>query len=116
MSSISPLLRATRSIAPMPPQAIPWTRSASSYWMLLAAIIGHLDRAGAILDAFEDSTLAFPQFVEEIMFHSKASVAWSSEDVLTPLLFQEHRRFSSLFLTKSTLTDDLTRLVQPCLE
>ena len=99
MSSISPLLRATRSMAPMPPQAIPWTRSASSYWMLLAAIIGRFSiRAGAILDAFEDSTLAFPQFVEGIRFHSKASVAWSSEDVLTPLLFQEHRRFSSLFL------------------
>ena len=54
--------------------------------------------AGSILDAFENSTLAFPQFVEEIRFHSKASLAWSSEDVFTPLLFQKHRGFSSLFL------------------
>jgi hypothetical protein len=54
-------------------------------------------RAGSILDAFENSTLAFPKFVEEIRFHSKASVAWSSEDVLTPPLFQKLRGFSSLF-------------------
>ena len=54
-------------------------------------------RTGTILDAFEDSPLALPQFVEDSRFHSKASVAWNSEDVLTPPLFQKHRGFSSFF-------------------
>ena len=67
-------LAATSRIAPMPPQAIPYPIG-QFVLDVAAAIIGDFDPAGAILDAFEDSTLAFPQFVEEIRFHSKASVA-----------------------------------------
>ena len=37
--------------------------------------------AGSVLDAAEDSALALPERVEDIGFHSKASVAWNSEDV-----------------------------------
>jgi hypothetical protein len=36
---------------------------------------------GPVLDALEDSALALPERVEDIRFHSKASVAWKSEDV-----------------------------------
>ena len=36
---------------------------------------------GTILDATENSSLALPQLVEDIGIHSKASVAWNSEDV-----------------------------------
>ena len=36
---------------------------------------------GTILDTAENSSLALPQFVEDIGIHSKASVAWNSEDV-----------------------------------
>jgi hypothetical protein len=36
---------------------------------------------GTIIDAAENSSLALPQFVEDINVHSKASVAWNSEDV-----------------------------------
>ncbi len=35
-----PVLRVSRSMAPIPPAASPCTRSASSYWMLSADIIG----------------------------------------------------------------------------
>jgi hypothetical protein len=53
--------------------------------------------AGTVLDAAEDSLLALPEFVEDIGFHSKASVVWDSEDVLRPQLFPDCRRFSSVF-------------------
>src|SRR5271166_6064810 len=36
---------------------------------------------GTILDTAENSSLALPQFVEDIGIHSKASVAWNSEDM-----------------------------------
>jgi hypothetical protein len=54
-------------------------------------------RPGKILDAEEDSPLASPEFVEEIGIHSKASVASSSEDLFQYPIFQNLRRFSSLF-------------------
>ena len=40
--------------------------------------------AGPILDATEESSLALPEFVEDIGVHSKASDPWNSEDVLLP--------------------------------
>ena len=53
---------------------------------------------GVVLDAAENSSLAFPQFVKDSSVHSKASVVWNSEDVYLPPLFQKHRGFSSSFL------------------
>ena len=69
--------------------------------------------SGPILDAFEDSPLAFVEdsavafsgfppvafsgLLGDSMIHSKASVVWNSEDVFLPLLFQNLRGFSSLF-------------------
>ena len=52
---------------------------------------------GSVLDAAEDSALASPERVEDIGFHSKASVVWDSEDVFLPPLFPDHRGFSSFF-------------------
>jgi hypothetical protein len=52
---------------------------------------------GAVLDAAEDPALASPERVEDIGFHSKASVVRDSEDVLLPPLFPVHRGFSSAF-------------------
>ena len=44
------------------------------------------------------STVAFWRFLGDSSSHSKASVAWNSEDVFLPPLFQNLRRFSSLFV------------------
>jgi hypothetical protein len=44
------------------------------------------------------STVAFWRFLGDSSSHSKAFVAWKSEDVFLPLLFQNLRRFSSLFV------------------
>jgi hypothetical protein len=54
-------------------------------------------RRGPILDSLEASPLALPQLVQDSRVHSKASVAWSIEDMYRSQLFQEHRGFSSLF-------------------
>jgi hypothetical protein len=72
---------------------------------------------GAILDAFKDSLfaltedpalallailgIAFPGLVRDSGSHSKTSVDWNNEDVLTPQLFQNRRGFSSFFSTIS---------------
>jgi hypothetical protein len=53
--------------------------------------------SGSVLDAAEDSALASAERVEDIGFHSKASVDRESEDVLLPLLFPDRRGFSSFF-------------------
>jgi hypothetical protein len=61
-------------------------------------------RTGAILDAIENPSLAFPEnlavpllglvavafcgFLGESSSHSKASAVWNSEDVFSPRLFQ----------------------------
>ena len=52
---------------------------------------------GPVLDAAEDAALASAEFVEDIGFHSKASVDRGSEDVILPPLFPDHRGFSSFF-------------------
>jgi hypothetical protein len=69
--------------------------------------------SGPVLDAVEDSlvtlpessavafmgrlAVAFPGRLGESGSHSKASVDWNSEDVLSPLLFENLRGFSSDF-------------------
>ena len=69
--------------------------------------------SGAILEAFEDSLLAFVEnsaiafsrfptvafagLLGDSRTHSKASVVWKSEDVFLPPLFQDLRGFSSFF-------------------
>ena len=53
--------------------------------------------AGPVLDAAEDSALALPERVEDIGFHSKASVDWDSEDVLLPPLFPDRPGVFELF-------------------
>jgi hypothetical protein len=53
--------------------------------------------SGPVLDAAEDSALALAEFVEDIGFHSKASVDRDSEDVFLPPLFPDRRGFSSFF-------------------
>jgi hypothetical protein len=70
-------------------------------------------RSRPILDALEDPPLAFIEdpavafsrlpavafsgLVGDSRTHSKASVAWNSEDVFLPPLFQDLRGFSSFF-------------------
>ncbi len=44
------------------------------------------------------STGAFWRFRRYSGSHSKTSLNWNSEDVFLPLLFQNYRGFSSLFL------------------
>ena len=78
-------------------------------------------RSGPILDAVEDPppafaedpavafsgllAVAFSGLLGESSSHSKASVAWNSEDVFPPLLFQNLRGFSSFsrVLTASSI-------------
>ena len=45
----------------------------------------------------EDSLLACLAFFSESSTHSKASLSWNSEDVISPTLFQKHWGFSSFF-------------------
>src|SRR5262249_17690137 len=52
---------------------------------------------GAVFDAAEGSPLASSQLVQDMRFHSKASVAWPNEDMWPPLLLPNHWGFSSFF-------------------
>ena len=52
---------------------------------------------GAVFDAAEDSPLASSQCVQDMRFHSKASVAWPNDDMRPPPLLPNHRGFSSFF-------------------
>ena len=91
------VLRASRSMAPMPPAPRPWTRSAD-----LVVDIGGGDHgpfafgAGPVLDAAEDSPLASAELVEDIGVHSKASWWRTDEACEVPRLFAKTRGFSSL--------------------
>ena len=53
-----------------------------------------LDSSSTLL---EDSLLACRPFFSESSTHSKASLFWNSEDVISPILFQKLAGFSSFF-------------------
>ena len=102
MSRISPILRARRWMAPMPPGAMPRTFSAH----LVVDVRGGHHRlrafdAGLVLDAAEDSPLASVQPAMDTGVHSKTSWRRRDEAGQVPRFFAETRGFSSLLASKS---------------
>jgi hypothetical protein len=80
--SINLVRRATRSMAPTPPCG----ESLDPIGQLVLDVVSGDHGTfplgtGTILDAAENSPLALPQVVEDISVHSKAVVAWNSEDL-----------------------------------
>ena len=98
--------------------ARPWTRSASSYWMLVAVIIG-TGRSGPIdfpsrllirrRRSWTSRFLRASRFFPESGTHSKASLFWNGENVILSLLFQKHWRFRA-FSGKTRLNKTKTHV------